>query len=161
MICKIISGGQAGVDRAALDAAIKLNIPHGGWCPKTRKAEDGVIAPRYLLEETLSEDYSERTVANIRDSHATLILVTKALAEVSAGTLLTIKKAVQLNKPHLIINLSQNNIDTDAIKKWLQDHHITLLNVAGPRESQSPGIYQASLDFLSELFAEVTDRSGE
>lgn len=98
MLKKIISGGQTGVDRAALDAAILLKIPHGGWCPKGRLSEVGKIPDKYLLKETESSDYSERTKLNIHDSDGTLIFVPSTPIKVTDGTLLTIQKSkVKIN----------------------------------------------------------------
>ena len=151
MIKKIVSGGQTGVDRAALDAAIKFNIPHSGWCPKGRLAEDGEIAAKYLLHETASSDYSERTKLNIKDSDGTLILVNETPIKVSDGTLLTIDEATNTNKPLLIINLSQP-LDINSFMVWIKKNNIQTLNIAGPRESQSQGIYQTSFKFFEIVF---------
>ena len=101
---KIISGGQAGVDRAALDAAIALNMPHGGWCPRGRLAEDGRISDRYRLRETDSSDYAVRTERNVLDSDATLVL---CRGEPRGGTLLTIRLAQRHGRPHLAVDLDQ------------------------------------------------------
>ncbi|PSQ85488.1 MAG: molybdenum cofactor carrier, partial [Bacteroidetes bacterium QH_2_63_10] len=87
---KIISGGQTGVDRAALDAALAFNVPVGGWCPKGRRAEDGQIPDRYPLEETPSEAYEQRTAWNVRDSDGTLIITDGSL---EGGTALTMTEA--------------------------------------------------------------------
>ncbi len=103
---KIISGGQTGVDRAALDFAIKYNIECGGWCPKGRKAEDGEISLKYPLTETNSTDYPKRTKLNIQDSHATLILY---LDKFDPGTALTLKLCKEHNKPLLDSTAKQTN----------------------------------------------------
>ena len=109
MIEKIIAGGQTGIDRAALDVAIELNIPHGGWCPQGRLAELGQTIPeKYLLQETKTSDYSERTKLNIQDSDGTLILVPELPLTIKDGTLLTIKQVEEKNKPHLIFDLSKD-----------------------------------------------------
>ena len=99
---KIISGGQTGVDRGALDAAMELGIPHGGWCPRGRTAEDGRIPDRYQLRETDSPDYSFRTEQNVLDSDATLILYRGRIA---GGTELTLRLARQHGRPHLVVDL--------------------------------------------------------
>ena len=151
MLHKIISGGQSGVDRAALDAAIKSNIYHGGWCPKGRKAEDGTIPKCYFLQETPSPDYNERTRRNIKDSDGTLILIPKLPVNVNDGTILTIEEVKLKYKPHKIVDLSAKQ-DYHDLSNWLEKHSIKVLNIAGPRESQSPGIYKKSILFLNKLF---------
>lgn len=150
MVDRIISGGQSGVDRAALDAAIASGIPHGGWCPKGRLSETGTIPTQYQLNETPSEEYAQRTAWNIRDSDATLIFVPSLPLDVTDGTVLTIEEVKKQNKPYLIINLSKHP-SIDDIVDWLQDTKIKVLNVAGPRESQSPGIYKTTLQLMGTL----------
>jgi hypothetical protein len=145
---KIISGGQTGVDRAALDIAIELNITHGGWCPKGCKAEDGVIPAKYHLQETPSDRYSERTEWNVRDSDGTLIII-KNLPP-TGGTKLTIDKALKLKKPCFILDLSKEPQIDDFII-WITTNHIRTLNVAGSRESQNPGIYNMACVVLRKL----------
>ncbi len=103
---KIVTGGQTGVDRAGLDAARKLGIKHGGWCPKKRKAENGIIPDCYQLKETESEDYNVRTKYNIRDSDGTLIIVPSTPISVTDGTILTISEVKEKKKPYFIIDLS-------------------------------------------------------
>src|SRR5262245_2752072 len=153
----IISGGQTGVDRAALDAAIKLNIPHTGWCPKNRKAEDGVIHKNYLLQETDSEDPSERTKANIRDSDGTLVIVKTLPVTVTDGTILTIAEVKEKKVPHRIISLSKGwDGSISDIQKWVAENNIKTLNVAGPRESQNKGIYEETFKFCLALFSVLT-----
>ncbi|MEM9243105.1 MAG: putative molybdenum carrier protein [Pseudomonadota bacterium] len=145
---KIISGGQSGVDRAALDVAIALNIKHGGWCPKGRIAEDGCIAEIYLLRETSTAVYKQRTEWNVRDSDATLIILSRLPA--SGGTALTIDYAKHYDKPFFIWVLDDPQSLANC-HKWLQQARPGILNVAGPRESQQPGIYQRSKVALSAL----------
>jgi len=148
LIRRIISGGQTGVDRAALDAALELKVEFGGWCPKDRRAEDGIIARKYPLKETPKRDYAQRTEWNVRDSDATLIL---CHGKPQGGTAQTIAFAKALNKPCLILNLDLPP-DLQAARNWLSQSQIGVLNVAGPRESQSPGIYrQAKASLLSLL----------
>jgi len=145
MIMKIVSGGQTGVDRAALDMAIELNIPHGGWCPNGRLAElDTTIPERYSLQETLSTDVSVRTKLNIRDSDATLLIVPQYPLTVNDGTVLTLQELHKKNKTYFIIDLSKA-LNTSTVITWVQKNSIHVLNVAGPRESQAPGIYAHSL----------------
>lgn len=147
---KIISGGQTGVDRAALDFALKYNIPCGGWCPKGRLAEDGLIPDKYPLKESTTSDYNERTEKNISDSDATLVIHSN---RVDIGTKLTIDLCSEYNKPLLAIDLN-NNVLIDRLINWIQIHHINILNIAGPRESNSPGIYDKTLDLLNRIFEE-------
>lgn len=144
---KIVSGGQTGVDRAALDAAIELGIPHGGWCPLGRLAEDGRIPDRYQLTETSSPEYPVRTERNVLDSDATLIL---CRGKPSGGTELTLRLAQRQQKPCLVVNLEQAT-EPAAIRRWLAENHVETLNVAGPRESQSPGIGDSARQFLCRL----------
>lgn len=144
---RVISGGQTGVDRAALDVAIALEIPHGGWCPSGRLAEDGRIPDHYQLRETGSPDYAVRTEWNVRDSDATLILTR---GELVGGTRLTAILALRYVKPLCVINLAEVAVPRNALQ-WLLRHKIRALNVAGPRESTCPGIYHAAKAFLLPL----------
>ena len=144
---KIISGGQTGVDRAGLDAAMELNIPVGGWCPKGRKAEDGPIDKKYPHQETTSGDYSVRTGLNVKDSDGTLIFT---IGKPTGGTALTVKKAKAFNKPYLVIDLDKKD-DFLAVKTWLIDNNIEVLNVAGPRGTNFPDVYERSKDYLMIL----------
>ncbi len=144
---KIISGGQTGVDRAALDTALKNNLPVGGWCPKGRKAEDGPIDLRYPLKETVSEKYQVRTELNVKESDGTLII---CRGTPTGGTALTIKKAREQGKALLIIDLHKQPAP-EPVYQWILDSQIFTLNLAGPRESQSPGIYQESTLFLDKV----------
>jgi hypothetical protein len=148
MVLKIVSGGQTGVDRGALDAAIELGLPHGGWCPRGRRAEDGTIPLRYRLHQTDSPAYRVRTEQNVLDSDGTLIL---HLGRLAGGTELTRRLAHQHGKPCLVVNL-RDPLGGDEIRQWLASHRIETLNVAGPRESQSPGIQAQTHQFLVTLF---------
>ena len=151
---KIVSGGQAGVDRAALDVALALNIPVGGWCPADRKAEDGPIGTKYPLKETNSSDYETRTMFNARDSNGTLILTKGAP---TGGTALTIKWAKGFDKDYLVIDLDQD-YDVATVKEWLFTNYIGVLNVAGPRASKFPDIYDLAKIFLEGLLEMVCPR---
>lgn len=144
---KIVSGGQTGADRAALDVALELGIAVGGWCPRGRKAEDGEIAIRYRLRQTPSESYSERTKWNVRDADGTLVFRN---GKPGRGTLLTIRTAEQLGKPCLVVPLSDAP-DPEAIRTWLAEHRIRVLNVAGPRESTRPGTYREVAEVLRRV----------
>lgn len=140
LVAAIASGGQTGVDRAALDWARRRGVPHGGWCPKGRLAADGPLAAHYQLRETDSTGYRQRTKLNIRDSDATLIFNTGVLA---GGTLQTVRFARTLGKPHLVAQIDAGSLDSviQEIRVWLTDGKFGVLNVAGPREEKSPGIY--------------------
>lgn len=144
---KIISGGQSGVDRAALDAAEQHDLACGGWCPRGRRAEDGRIDERYPLEETPQRNYAQRTEWNVRDSDGTLIL---CHGTPSGGTAQTIETAKVMQKPLLVVNLDEET-DIASIRRWLEQHDIRVLNIAGPRESQVPGIYREALALLNRL----------
>lgn len=144
---KIISGGQTGVDRAALDVAIAMGIPHGGWCPRGRLAEDGPIPDCYKLRETNSPDYPVRTEQNVLDSEATLILTR---GRPTGGTELTLRLARRHGKPHLVVDLSDPPA-ASVVADWLAEQAVETLNIAGPRESQCPGIAAAAGEYLKGL----------
>ena len=144
---KIISGGQTGVDRAALDVAMELGISCGGWCPQGRRAEDGRIPDCYPLQEASSPDYPVRTRLNVEDSDGTLVL-TKGSAK--GGTALTLKLARRLNKPFLLVDLARNP-ESSEVQQWIRKSHIRILNVAGPREGESLGISEKASAFLLEI----------
>lgn len=135
------------MDRAALDFAIRHGQEHGGWCPHGRRAEDGVIPPIYRLRETDSVDYDERTEKNVVDSDATLIVVREA--ELSGGTAFTKTCAEQHDRPVIVVyepeGLSQG---AAALSKFLKRNNVRTLNIAGPRESQAPGIGKFVMDLL-------------
>ncbi len=154
MLKKIISGGQTGVDRGALDVALDLGIPCGGWCPKGRKAEDGPIDLRYPLKETGSGDYPVRTERNVIEADGTLILTE---GKPTGGTALTIKMAVKHRKPYLVIDLARN-ADSGRVTRWLTGNRIQVLNVAGPPESKHPGIHERARIFLSGVLTRPDER---
>lgn len=145
---KIISGGQTGADRAALDVAIDREIPCGGWCPMGRKAEDGQIPVMYPLQETGSSDYSTRTRKNIMDSDGTLILCPENAMD--DGTKLTYQLCKELNKPLFIADPADEE-QIPSVIKWLIKGNIHIVNIAGPRESKLKGIYKVSEMFLDKL----------
>lgn len=136
---KLISGGQTGVDRAALDWAIHHELAYGGWCPKGRLAEDGIIDSHYCLTE-LEGGYRQRTKQNVIDSMGTLIL---NLGELDGGSLATLQFANRLSKPCQTLQLDQaiTQSDIDRFHAWLQHNRVWILNIAGPRESKRSGIY--------------------
>jgi hypothetical protein len=146
-IRRIISGGQTGVDRGALDAAIALGIEHGGWCPRGRMAEDGRIPARYKLKETESPEYRVRTELNVMNSDGTLILYYEVL---TGGSELTRRLTLKHGKPRLLVDL-KNGLDQPDAHTWLSEYGIAVLNVAGPRESTAPGITKLAREFVSRL----------
>lgn len=148
-IRKIISGGQTGVDRAALDFAMEHGVPHGGYCPKGRKAEDGRIPDRYQLVELTSPRYEERTEKNLLDCDGTLIL---DYGPLHGGTKLTVDLCLKYLRPLHIIDLDEINADTKAaFWKWVNENAVRELNVAGSRESKKP-IYERAKACLELLF---------
>ena len=152
MIKKIISGGQTGADQAALDAAIKAKIPHGGWIPQGRLTESGRLPVRYHLQEMPTTSYSARTEQNVIDSDGTLIISNGPL---SGGSEYTREMALKHRKTILHINLSQT-MEPDAVESirvWITKHKILTLNVAGPRASQDPLIYENVLSLILKILS--------
>ena len=164
-LTQVVSGGQTGVDRAGLDAAIFHGIPHGGWCPAGRRSEDGRIPDEYQLRESDSRNYAVRTRQNVTDSDGTLILFEDSM---SRGTELTSKIARQLKRPLLCVDIIElpdwsDDQFEDEVKKvsvWITEQNVCVLNIAGPRESTSPGINGIARMFLLKLFeSQVPARS--
>ncbi len=151
MIKKIISGGQTGADIAALDAAIKLNIPHGGWIPKGRKTETGRLDDKYQLQEMDTPSYPKRTVQNIIDSDGTLII---SNGELTNGSAYTREMASVHQKPWLHIDLNHLSKFDAAMKicEWLLKNRVEIVNVAGSRGSKDLEIYQAVKDILESAY---------
>jgi len=149
-IRRIVSGGQTGVDRAALDVAMVLGIGCGGWCPKGRLAEDGPLSRNYPLKETPSSLYAERTEWNVRDSDATLVLTWGPPAD---GTAFTIDMTRKHGKPVRVVDLETKDTTPEQVEQWLAENRVYTLNVAGPRESKCPGIYHDACAFLEALFS--------
>jgi hypothetical protein len=147
VIKKIISGGQTGVDRAALDLARDFGLACGGWCPKGRRSEDGVIPQEYPLKETPGRDYEQRTEWNVRDSDGTLILTT---GKPEGGTALTLEIAQRHEKPFYVVDLLAKP-HLSSLQYWVEYEKISTLNVAGPRESRVPGIKAMATEFLKDL----------
>lgn len=146
---KLVSGGQTGVDGAALDAALAHYIPIGGWCPRGRRAEDGRIPPRYPLQETPSDEYEERTAWNVRDSDGTLII---APAPLQGGTALTRREAEMRGKPVVHVRPA-DPLPVPRVRAWVAENDVHVLNVAGPRASEIDGIYRRARTILDELLA--------
>jgi hypothetical protein len=152
MILKVISGGQTGVDRAGLDAALKVGFPIGGHCPKGRIAEDGTIPEIYPLIELTTNKYQVRTEKNVVESDGTLII---NKGNLTSGTKRTHEYATKHLKPCLIVQLDKPLAPAQVIR-WIEGQQIKVLNVAGPRESKFPeGIYQEALVYLVKVFEEL------
>jgi len=143
----IITGGQTGVDRAALDFSLDHGIPCGGFCPKGRLAEDGTIPDKYPLIETKTAEYADRTEQNILDSDGTLIIYSGSMA---GGTLYTCHFAKTKGAPLFLIDVNKA-IPVKRFHSWQKRHAIHKLNIAGPRESQQAGIYQKTIILLTKL----------
>lgn len=151
----MISGGQTGVDRAALDAAIEAGIPFAGWCPKGGWAEDrpeppGVMAHYPHLRETPDASPGQRTEWNVRDSDALMVLVSGAGLAVSKGTSLAVACAKDLGRPHIAIDIDAKDA-LDQARTFLGAHKVSRLCIGGPRESEAPGIYATAHAFLTAL----------
>jgi hypothetical protein len=150
---EIWAGGQTGADRAALDFARAHGIPHGGWCPRGRKAEDGVIPACYRLTETASAAYEERTRLNVRDSDATVIF--SPTPELAGGSQLTLETARLLGKPVLQLAAAWDAGNAAArLREFVRRHRVRRLNVAGPRASEAPGLAAFVGMVLRAAFAE-------
>jgi hypothetical protein len=150
----LVSGGQTGADRAALDFAIAQGYSHGGWAPRGRQAEDGPIPLKYQLTALASGGYRHRTRRNVADSDGTLIL---NLGDLAGGSLLTQAFARRMGKPLLVVPLDVGvtRETVVGVLAWLREHKIQTLNVAGPRESQRPGIYRLTGELLMAVDALV------
>lgn len=155
VVRKIVSGGQTGVDRAALDVALELGLETGGWIPLGRRAEDGRVPGRYdALRECDSASYETRTERNVRDSDATLIL---APGTPRGGTALTARIAGRLGRPLLVVDCAATHPGEAAVRvrAWLAATGVQVLNVAGPRASQEPGASASASEVLRLALAEV------
>jgi len=149
MVKKIISGGQTGVDQAALDVAIKLGISHGGWIPKGRLTENGMLDDKYHLKEMETDNYNKRTEQNVIDSDGTLII---SHGKLTGGSEYTRDMALSHERPclHIDLNRIKSLQAAKQIKYWLAEHDIEVLNVAGPRASKDPSIYRSTADVLEK-----------
>ena len=150
MIAKIISGGQTGGDRAALDIAIAFGIPHGGWVPKGRNTEAGRLPDRYKLREMPTAEYPRRTEQNVIDSDGTLII---SHGELTGGSDFTRQMAEKHGKPWMHVDANKVSIEAavELIKAWISGSQINVLNVAGPRASKDPKIYGTTQKLLTKL----------
>jgi len=151
MIKKIISGGQTGVDRAALDAAIKLSIAHGGWIPRGRLTESGPLPQKYRMKETRTSSYAERTEKNVLDADGTLII---SRGPLTGGSDYTREMAVKHQRPWLHVDLNHSGAFQAAtmINNWISNKSIEILNVAGPRASKDAKIYHDTLNILESTY---------
>jgi hypothetical protein len=164
---RIISGGQSGVDRAALDAALALGVAYGGWCPAGGWAEDSPeppgVLPKYpLLRPTPLADPAQRTEWNVRDADATLILIESRGLAVSQGTMLARALAQKYRKPLLVADLDDSD-ERGRVENWLREllqaHGPDLaLGIGGPRESEAPGIYARAKTMIEAILASVPTR---
>jgi len=163
MIKRIISGGQTGADRAALDVAIELGIPHGGWIPKGGRAENGMLNGKYRLLEMSTASYPKRTEKNVLDSDGTLIISHGRLA---GGSALTRKLTEKHGQPWVHVDLDKVSLSSAAgiVRAWIGKNDIEILNVAGPRASKDPSIYEKTIKLLQDIlqgysFDEDPDRT--
>ena len=149
LIAKIVSGAQTGADRAGLDWAIGNSVPHGGWCPKGRLAEDGPIDTRYNLQETPSSNYPQRTEWNARDSDGTVVFSIGPV--LSGGSRKTVVLAQKHRKPVIHISRAATADPTTALLQFVRSHGIRILNVAGPRASKEPEVAAFTKTVLDAL----------
>lgn len=153
----IVSGGQTGADRAALDWAISKGIPHGGWCPRGRRAEDGKIAGRYHLRETQGTQYVQRTEWNVRDSDGTVIFTIDL--HLRGGSKHTVEFAREYHKPWLHLSRTvpiEENVE--QFRAFLHDHEISVLNVGGSRASEEPETAAFVHEVLSAFWKSLRER---
>ncbi len=151
---RIISGGQTGADQGGLDFALKHGWPCGGWCPPGRRCETGRIPGRYPVREVEAGDYNERTRRNIQDADATLVITQLGFME--EGTGLTLAWCEEYDRPNFHFDISIPGLIKPQylaeLSEWLKAHEIAVLNIAGNRESNSPGIQACTLTLLEKLF---------
>ena len=156
MLKKIISGGQTGADRAGLDTAIAKGIPHGGWIPKGRKTEDGLLPDKYNLSEMTTKSYPKRTEKNILDSDGTMII---SHGKITGGSSLTRKLAKQHVKPWIHLDMNDLSIKEAAeqLSRWITGHNIKTLNVAGPRATKDLAIHMKASEVLDGCIDRLMD----
>ena len=150
----IVSGGQTGADRAALDWALKHNLPCGGWCPKGRKAEDGPIDSEYPLKETPSASYLQRTEWNVRDSDATVLF--SILPTLSGGSKKTVDFARKHKRPWLHL-CAADGAAAEKLRAFVEEHGVKVLNAAGPRASKEPGVGEFVMRTLDKAFGPIDE----
>lgn len=151
-LTRIVSGGQTGVDRGSLDAALTAGFPCGGWCPAGRTAEDGVIAARYPVVELQNAGYRERTIQNVVDSDATLIIY---FGDLHGGTELTMLTCIRHDKPYRLVDAAEIPAARAAeiALAFVDEHDAAVLNVAGPRASHSPQGHAYAQEAVARLIA--------
>lgn len=156
---KVVSGGQTGVDRGALDAALELNIPCGGWCPEGRLAEDGTIPEQYPVKELEGGDYRDRTRKNVLDSDGTAIIY---FGEIEGGTESTLDDCVQMAKPYQLINGEGTETGQAAkqIAEFVRDRGLRTLNIAGPRASKVDRGHKYAFDTVRMLIEMLSRKGG-
>lgn len=147
----VVSGGQTGIDRAALDSALALGYNIAGWCPQGRQAEDGRVSQAYPLQETSTTFYIHRTRLNVRDSDATLVLT---LGMLQGGTLLTTDFARRMGRPCHVVDMRATPLPCNGTLGWLRTHRPKRLNIAGPRASQGDAVYARGRRFCQALLAQ-------
>jgi hypothetical protein len=154
----IVSGGQTGADRAALDWAMAEGIPHGGWCPRGRRAEDGTIPDRYQLKETQGTRYTQRTEWNVRDSDGTVIFTIEPYLR--GGSRRAVEFSREHGKPWLHLNRTVP-LETSVaqLREFLQEHRIAVLNVAGSRASEETGVCEFVRELLSAYWESLRQQS--
>ena len=151
-LVKIISGGQTGVDLAALDIAMEFGLCHGGWCPHGRRAENGRIPDKYQLIETVSKKYQARTRKNVECSDGTLIIYRNTI---SGGTKFTRELAEKLEKPFFLIDAGMTHVPIEEFWNWVCSKGIETLNIAGPRLSSDPELAQFIHVLLRSIFSQM------
>lgn len=149
-LTKIVSGGQTGVDRGALDAALAHGFPCGGWCPRGRLAEDGSIPGHYPLSELDHGSYRERTIQNVIDSDATLVVY---FGHLEGGTEQTVLHCIRRQKPYKLIDAEEVSAAhaADLIIAFVTSHAVSTLNVAGPRVSKAPRAHAYAFEVVDRL----------
>lgn len=153
-LTRIVSGGQTGVDRGALDAALAHSFPCGGWCPPGRQAEDGPIDAAYPLQEIPSGGYAERTRRNVEEADGTVVI---CFGELEGGTRLTVQECLARLKPCKLIDARETPEERAAelILHFVETLDIESLNVAGPRRSRVPRAQQ----YTRAVFEIVLDKA--
>jgi Circularly permutated YpsA SLOG family len=153
----IVSGGQTGADRAALDWALSNSVPCGGWCPKGRKAEDGPIDSKYPLKETPSASYLQRTEWNVRDSDAAVLFSIEPT--LTGGSFKTVEFARKHQKPQLHL-CARDHSAADKLKAFVRRNRVKVLNVAGPRASKEPGVGESVIALSIRLLLILAGEGG-